>query len=277
MTFVLQESRVLPIEGAINLRDLGGYETKDGRRIKWHRIYRSGQLDRFTEAGCMQMNKLAIGSVIDLRTEIEMQSYPSNTAALQGAQWLSWQKGEIPEHLSDISGWRMSLALNDSEAIRKAMKENYPIKLYSHRSAYRTLLDHLINSESPVLFHCAAGKDRTGVGAAIILGLLGVPEETIIEDYLLTQEQLSDKLESWLVGGATVEDQYKAFQQLIADIPFEIIKPVFDADRTYIEYLLEYVNDRYQGFEAYAEKVLEVSEKQIEDLRVKNLEVATES
>lgn len=268
----MNKHRVVPIEGAVNFRDLGGYTTSDGREVKWHRIFRSGQLDKVTLAGCEQLKLLNIGAVVDLRTNTEQQSYPSHPEAFSNADTLQWQRGEIPQHLQAIKEWRESVTSQDPDAVRETMKANYPIKLYSHRFAYRALLEQLIKSDRSLLFHCAAGKDRTGVAAALVLSLLGVDEQTIIEDYLITQSQLSDRLEKWVLGGATIEEHYHAFQTMVEELPFEMLKPVFDADRVYIEHLLDYINEHYGSFEDYAKNILGFSRTDIERLRERNLD-----
>ncbi|MEO0367605.1 MAG: tyrosine-protein phosphatase [Pseudomonadota bacterium] len=86
----------------------------------------------------------------------------------------------------------------------------------------------------------------------LILGLLGVSNETIIEDYLITQSQMGDLMDSWLAGGATDNEHYEDFQNKLMEHPRELVQPVFEADPRYIETLLDYVDETYGDFHQYA-------------------------
>lgn len=270
-----EQSRLIPIQGVINFRDLGGYQTRSGQQVRWGKAYRSAQLDRLTTQGIAQLQALNIKTVVDLRFSEETLMYPTLRAAVPQAQMLSWHDEQDSQHSNLIrdkaakvmGGWRDSLDSNDPELVREAMRMNYPQKLYSHAMIYRRMLHALIDEQSPIVFHCAAGKDRTGVAAALILGLLGVDDQTIIEDYLVTQSQMGELVESWLAGGATDREHYADFQKRLIDLPRELVQPVFEADPSYIETLLDYVESQYQGFVNYAERVLNITPDQIDALR----------
>lgn len=267
-----QPERILRIDGVINFRDLGGYQTADGNSVKWGRVYRSAQLDRLTEQGIVQMIKLDVKTVIDLRFEEETARYPTIRDAFPNASIIAWQdesQGEtFAQQSSDMKfSWRDSLDSNDPAMVREAMRVNYPKKLYSHHAIYRKMLLSIIDGNAPLVFHCAAGKDRTGVAAALILSLLGVSDETIVDDYLLTQQEIGKLTQTWLAGGATDNDQYQDFQSKLAKRPAELVAPIFAADIEYIKTLLEYVNNEYGSFEQYAITQLKLDASQIEDLR----------
>jgi protein-tyrosine phosphatase len=100
--------------------------------------------------------------------------------------------------------------------VREAMRLNYPKKLYSHQAIYKKMLMRLVEQQTPLVFHCAAGKDRTGVAAALILSLLGVSDELIIEDYLLDQGETENLLNSFHAGGASGPQGNSDFQQKLA-------------------------------------------------------------
>jgi len=163
--------------------------------------------------------------------------------------------------------WKESLNSNDPAQVREAMRINYPKKLYSHRLIYRAMLRRIIADQTPLVFHCAAGKDRTGVAAALILSLLGVSDELIVEDYLLTQQAMQHLVENWVAGGATDSEEYDDFQRYLSKYPKETIQPIFDADEAYIRTLLDYVNTRYQGFENYALKTMGLQSSEIDSLQ----------
>lgn len=271
--------RVINIDGTINFRDLGGYQTNDGRTVRWRKLFRSAQLDKLSTHGVETLAALNIKTVIDLRFDEETSRYPTIREALPSATFYSWRSELLPHKTvsSDESekmrrSWRDSLDSKDPDVVREAMRSNYPNKLYSHRGIYRRMLLQLLEDESPLLFHCAAGKDRTGVAAALILSLLGVDDKQIIEDYLLTQNLIEGRMENMLAAGANVDDKYDDFQSKLAAQPKEMLKPVFDADRNYITTLLDYVAETYDGFNHYAHKQLELNSEDIAQLRAHLLE-----
>jgi len=275
----IKNERVLNIGGVINFRDLGGYHTDDGRTVKWGQVYRSAQLDRMTEQGIIDMAAMSIKAVVDLRFTDETKKYPTILAAVPEAEILSWHDELTLENQSDHSGdvtaksndiqrsWKDSLDTNDPDQVREAMRVNYPKKLYSHRAIYRSMLLRLSTGKLPLVFHCAAGKDRTGVGAALILSLLGVSDEQIVADYLLTQNEIQHLLETWVAGGAGDIDDPDDFQKKLATYPRHIIQPVFDADELYIQTLLKYVKQNYGSFTEYAFQVLSLTETDIENIQ----------
>lgn len=268
----IHRERVLKIDGVINFRDLGGYHTADGRQVKWAQVYRSAQLDRLSEDGVKVMAEMHIQSVIDLRFSDETKRYPTIREAVPNAQISAWQdeleSSQLPESDDIQRSWKESLETNDPVKVREAMRVNYPKKLYSHRAIYRKMLLQISRGQLPLVFHCAAGKDRTGVAAALVLSLLGVDNQQIVEDYLLTQNEIQGLLESWMSAGAGHNDDQEDFQKKLASYPRDLVKPVFDADESYIQTLLSYVWTEYGGFTEYALTVLGITEQDIERLKV---------
>lgn len=269
-------SRVLDIEGVLNFRDLGGYRSADGRQVIWGKIFRSAQLDRLTPRGISELAELGIRTVVDLRFSDETEKYPTILSAVPKAEIISWHNeqevGSADQSAEMKLIWRESLDSNDPAQVHEAMRINYPKKLYTHRAIYLKMLLRLSQGQAPLLFHCAAGKDRTGVGAALILSLLGVDDQQIIDDYLLTQNELEGRVQAWFAGGATSQDNYQDFQQKLARQSSELLAPIYSADRAYIETLLEYVGSTYGSFRAYAEQQLQLDDAFIDRLQAQLLE-----
>ena len=267
------QDRILDIDGTLNFRDLGGYQTEDGRTVQWNRLYRSAQLDRLSAKGIKQTAALGIKTVVDLRFSHESAKYPTIPAAVPDAQMMSWHQAQVADsekRSKDMqSSWESSLDSHDPKKVKDAMRLNYPQKLYSHAAIYREMLLRLAKSKTPLLFHCAAGKDRTGVAAALILSLLGVSYQQIIEDYLLTQQQLEGRIDEWIAGGAGAQGvkENQDFQSSLKEYPAQVIKPIFAADITYIETLLEYVSEKYGNFAEYANSQLGLNDGVIQQLR----------
>ena len=268
--------RVVDIDGTLNFRDLGGYVGEGGKTVHWGKVYRSAQLDRLTPQGIAQLKALEIKVVVDLRFSDESQRYPTNREAVPEADMLSWHDDTQFELNGDDGldreqamkmSWRDSLESDDPGQVREAMRVNYPKKLYSHAAIYRSMILRLAQGATPLVFHCAAGKDRTGVAAALILSLLGVDNSQIISDYELTQKELENRFESWMTGGAGSASDVSTFQDSLGKYRREVLNPVFEADPAYIETLLDYVDATYGNFHMYATERLEISQAVLDQLK----------
>lgn len=159
--------RVINPEGTTNFRDLGGYIAYEGSQIAWRTLFRSDSLDRLTEEGVRTFLTLGIRTVVNLRSE--------NTDAV-----------DVPGVVSAVKmislPWDMKGATED-------VPQTYRNFLRDNLSVFREVFFLLADAKNlPLLFHCAAGKDRTGVLAAVILKSLGVSDEIICADYMLTNE-----------------------------------------------------------------------------------------
>ncbi len=179
--------RVLPLQGGRNFRDLGGYRTMDGRTVKWGLLYRSGQMHDLTPADYAYLQKLGIRTVCDFRDTRERTGEPSQ-----------WPAGKAPRILSDDYALDMSGMMLPGDPstwthdqVVAAMTATYPKLLDQFRGQYARMFGELLAGHAPLAFHCTAGKDRTGVAAALLLTALGVPRATIVEDYLLSNQHMA--------------------------------------------------------------------------------------
>ena len=174
-------ARQVSLSGASNFRDLGGYRGLDGRRLQWGKLYRSAHLAHLTPQDLDQLQKLGIQRSADFRGEgesahlsyawplIERHALVVEPTVVQRAQSMM----EQGRHLSS----------RDTEEL---MHDTYRSFVNVYGSRFAQFLALLQLSDAPLVFHCTAGKDRTGWAAALLLTALGVDEEQIMEDYLLT-------------------------------------------------------------------------------------------
>lgn len=170
------------LSGGCNFRDMGGYATRGGGRVKWRTLFRSGVLDQLTDEDCTTVAALGINTIIDLRANGERAKRPSRT--VEGARtWARDYRMSRGDHSRPI-------AESSPEELHALMVTGYGLMLDEQADSYRQLFSTLASAPGPVLFHCTGGKDRTGVGAAVLLDLLGVDRDTIIADYLLTNHCL---------------------------------------------------------------------------------------
>ncbi len=175
-------SRVVPLEGGINFRDLGGYPAADGRQVKWRKIFRCGHLANLTEQDLDVLEYLRVTEVHDFRRREEQQVTPSRPLRANFNNDYEMHIGSMAKFWEYLTTERLNA--HKSHELVVGSYRNCAEEVAPH---YRRLFAALLaNRDNASLFHCAAGKDRTGLAAALILSALGVPREVIIEDYLLT-------------------------------------------------------------------------------------------
>lgn len=187
MDHAAARDEVLPrrvvLEGCTNLRDLGGYRTTDGRRVRFGQVFRAAALHALTEADLVLLGRLGLRTVCDLRGEKERARAPSRLP--EGGPEV------VPLPIEPTVGAALRDILARAEATGEdvvgLLGQAYQAYATSKLPQYRALFALLLRPERrPLVFHCSAGKDRTGFGAALLLTALGVPRETILEDYLAT-------------------------------------------------------------------------------------------
>ncbi|MBW7984457.1 tyrosine-protein phosphatase [Enterobacillus tribolii] len=186
-TIILHPS-IAPLEGGINFRDLGGYVAADGRRIKRGKLFRSGSLDRLTESDCHFLQGVPVQHILDYRDADEVAGKPD--IVWHGARYLNLPANPLSEEVN------ANLEKLSNETLANFDAQGFMLELYRRlpfsNQAYQ-LLSTLLQSpgDGALVQHCAVGKDRTGVGSALILFALGADEATVMEDYLLTETTLA--------------------------------------------------------------------------------------
>lgn len=224
---------VVPIQNGINFRDLGGIKTSDGRQIRSGMLYRSGEFSRLSdEEKKFLSDELNLHYVLDYRDQLEIDRNPDNL-------WNNSQYFNIPANpLSDEI--TASLVSDDIFVLKKYSPLDFMIKLYQllpfNNPAYKKLISILLNANGkPLVQHCAIGKDRTGVGVALTLFALGVSEDVIMQDYLLTEQYLNDYRQAVL-------SQNKS--KLSAE-EFEKQKIIFSAKQEFLTAAIDEIKKRY--------------------------------
>jgi protein-tyrosine phosphatase len=206
--------RLQKFEACFNFRDLGGYETRDGRRVRWNLVYRADSLHRFSAADLERFGRLNVQTVIDLRAEDEIEDFGRLASGLPGVEW---HHRPLVESMR-LRGDPQELPAGEEQATQ-APGEGYFDFVRSGDMA-TSILSLISRSEGAAVFHCTSGKDRTGVIAAMLLDLLGVPDETIAEDYVLTQASRK-RAAVW------IEENEPDFASFLAKIPADrrLIRP----------------------------------------------------
>jgi len=178
--------RILQIEGSPNIRHIGGYATREGRSTSPN-LVRAASLHRLEPVGLDRLREHGIRTVVDLRSKVERER--DMTPALDG-HGIAHVVAAVFEQEASPVGLASDTFVGYGAVYQRMMTIG--------RDAYRILFETIATSEGGLLFHCAAGKDRTGVAAMLMLELAGVDDETIIADYVVSAELLRPLLEQWL-------------------------------------------------------------------------------
>lgn len=179
------------LAGPSNFRDLGGYVTADGRTVRWGRIFRSDALRLTDDDVALLRDRIGLRAILDLRTGWEFGN-------LEGGG-----KANYVERLTLVGAQRFHIPIIDETRLRRQVSEERPPGAKGYTKMLERGADALGQALGliadadlhPLVFHCAAGKDRTGILAALLLGILGVDDETIIADYALSQANMARALE----------------------------------------------------------------------------------
>lgn len=250
---IIAERRI-PLDGSVNFRDLGGYQTVDGRQIKWGKIYRSDNLARLSDMDQIKLKNMGIKLVCDFRTDAEIKKAPDRLPDNNSIKYL---------HLPVIHGESDNTLLFDK--IKKGdigwisidfMIQGYIKSIEEFSNTWGEVMERLAEPENlPLVFHCTAGKDRAGTCAALILLLLGIPEQTVIDDHGLSNIYIVKVLEKI----------YTYIRSL--DIDPERVSPYFTAPKECIISLIRHINCHYGSVYNYFLKKSDLNKKTFASLK----------
>lgn len=179
-------SRIINFKGTCNFRDLGGYPTQYGKQVKWGTVYRSDHLGSLTRADLKRFEQLGIQLILDTRTPLERQSRPNRLPGDNPPRTIHFPI-EVGNRSIDELKRKVFFGKTDDLDLHDELIQNYKLGVSTHGKEILAMIELLSNPDNlPVLIHCNSGKDRTGIACALLLSALGVPRETIFEDYLLS-------------------------------------------------------------------------------------------
>lgn len=254
--------RRLALQGTPNFRDLGGYETRDGRRLKWGKIFRSGKLSSLTASDIQYLSRLGVAMVCDFRQQSEQELEPTHLgdASTHIYKGLPISPGSTQSFMDNLLNGIIEII--DSAGFMQEINRDF---VANQMPQYREMFRFLLTGEHPILIHCASGKDRTGFGAALILGVLGVDEETIIDDYLLTNKFLE------------VEKEMERLSDRFTDrtgsvVPDSVLRPLLEVRPEYLHACFDEIYKRYGSREAFFQEALGLNQLKIERLQAIYLE-----
>ena len=257
--------RHIALDGQPNFRDLGGYQTTDGRTVKWGEVYRSGELPRLSDEDVARLDELDIRTVVSFLTEKEIEArgpdrLPDGTVEVA----LSMEAGNMDELTAVANEARRT---GDFSQVSPEINPDIHRRLMVEgRDYYAALLREIAEpANRPLVFHCSHGVHRTGTATAILLSALGVPWETTREDYLLSNTYRQKEIDHRL---GQLRDLH-AENTGIA--PEEVDTTNMDAfyilQGAYIDAALEQAVEDYGSMEAYIRDGLGITDQEIEQLK----------
>jgi protein-tyrosine phosphatase len=237
-----------------NLRDLGGHVGAHGRTLRRGRVYRSANLASESPAMIAQLAALGVTTIVDLRANKERETHPTPWAEMGCTDY--W----FHDHTSNAANLVISMrdCLSEPAVVRERMLMLYRELPFAQREGYRALFSRLAEHRTPLLFHCSAGKDRTGVGAALLLATLDVPRESILRDY---QETNHFDLNAKFKG--------HEIQRLA---PAESLAAMSGAHPEYLDAALAAIDAHSGSIAGYLQEVLDLSAAEIDRVRAHLLE-----
>lgn len=253
-TLVYNTKRAVTLQGGSNFRDLGGYPTQDGHHVKWAHLYRSADISKLTDADLQALAARHIAVVCDLRGPDEIKASPDRLP--EGATWYNMPAGSENTQAT-------AAALQNSKA---ANRDSMMLVFYSRtdhlKAKYKPVFDQLLalNGEQALLFHCTAGKDRTGIGAALILSALGVDRSIILKDYAATNDY-------WKGGSKEA-----VARMVAAGADEKTVKAMLSANPAYLQQTFKAIDQQYGSMDNFLAQQLELTPEKRATLRTKYVE-----
>jgi len=257
-----EQPRIIPLAGVKNFRDMGGYQSADGRVMRWGHLFRSGHLADMTDDCGPEILSRDIETVIDFRSDAEKIRHP-----------VRWPSGWIPDyHAVPIGG---NAAAWVKELYDRLAKTNFPAQELrdqfilafetipiANQSGLKAFFDALIDSHkgNAILFHCTAGKDRTGIAGALLMKALGISEDQIMADFLLTNDavdldQTSTTIAEWL--------STKAGQTIAPSA----VLPLVGVEADFLEAAYSSIRQNFGSVGMYLEKAMGLSPNRLDELK----------
>lgn len=255
-TVVFNPRRAVTLQGTSNFRDLGGYPAAGGKHVKWGHIYRSADISKLTDSDLQALQSRHVALVCDLRGPQEYAQAPDRLPP--GARRLELPAGSEKIDSRLLSGGAKTL---NRDSLMRAVYTTisfFPAK-------YKPMFDELLAlpGDEALLFHCTAGKDRTGIGAALVLSALGVDRRTILKDYAATDTY-------WRAGRE--QSLQRMAQAGMSAEAVNAVRPMMAANPVYLAGTFAAIDKQYGSVDKYLATEMGLTPKKLATLRTKYLQ-----
>ncbi|MDR0799201.1 MAG: tyrosine-protein phosphatase [Dysgonamonadaceae bacterium] len=246
---VITADRIIPMQKIFNFRDLGGYQNRHKQQVQWGKLYRSGSLAMANKHDITTLKQLGIKTVIDFRTEKDTHLHPSQFQAEQIFN-LPLRGNNYNVFFDEILSGKMQ-----RHDVIMYLQEVFYFLLENNSDYFTKMFDVLLNEQNyPVMMYCSLGQDRSAIAVALALAALDIDQETIINDYLLSNE---------LINYHSLVDNADNFTPQVQ----ETITALFRAHRETISYSFNQIEQEYGSMQNYLEKELQMTGKKREKLK----------
>jgi len=256
-------SRVLTLEGGSNFRDIGGYQSEDGRFVRWRCLFRSGAFGQLTQHDLEVLHDLQVRTIVDLRCREERELAPSLWGAPTVCS-IDYPQEVVFEKALGSEAWQL-----------------YEVFLELLSGHLRFIFDALRVGETPLVVHCSGGQDRTGVTIAILLATLGVSMDQIRDDYMYSTaaRRRANEVDLRRVRELTAHNPVAAFYAKQIDergVQSLDPKPLFDSlGRPKIMLAFDVLEKRWGSLDRYLQSQCHLDQQDIQELRNRYLEIGT--
>ena len=256
--------RVLKFEGIVNFRDIGGYKTEDNRRVKWGQLYRSGTFAHSSRADLKVLEKLNLVTLIDFRSSVEKEEEPNLLPDPTGFRVVEiptlddGNKAMVGEVMQRVESGNFD-GFDPNYFMLEANRQFADKFTPQFREFIRTVADA---EGKPVVWHCSAGKDRTGFATAILLRVLGVPKVTIMADYMESKSHA-------LVGR---KNEIRLLRLFKGDEAADKITVMMGVEEAWLTAAFDEIDERWGSFDNYVTNGLQLSPNDIAKLKSTLLE-----
>lgn len=215
---------LIKLDGTFNTRDLGCYPNKDNRFIKPNLLYRSDKLYRLTDKDIEKIHDLGIKRIIDFRSKNEKNKYPNRE--IKGIEYIEYEINADKNFSEEIK-----LIINNNKDPKDFLTEANKEFILNFQHIYSIFLKDIIRYKEPTLFHCSAGKDRTGLATVLIYLILDIDLDIILKDYMKSNEYLKDDITSYM---KIMKEEYN-----IPDSKCDLMRHLCGVDLQYIKTALD--------------------------------------
>ena len=250
---VMVAERKIPFQKTANFRDLGGIETQDGRFVQWGKFYRSDAMASFTSEELERYAALNVAKVFDMRSTNEVQQAPNMLPT--GVQNIHMPVFDEMQSsmFAGIEEKMKNGTLTEKDAAELLMVGNKQFAS-EYAAKFKGILQQMLATEEPVVFHCSAGKDRTGFMSAMILSALNVDRETIYDEYEMTNFYTKDKIKGMM-------EQAEKGKSMFPGMDTKALAKLMTVDREFLKAAFDIIDSQFGGIDQYLKNQMGISDQ----------------